>query len=58
MQYGAFMIVCVRCNRAEVTQHSAKQRAIKNALQHPDFSKQVGRGHERHNYLNHIIQIT
>lgn len=43
LQYGTFMIVCVRCNQKDFTPHSARQRAVKQALQHPDFSKQVGR---------------
>jgi hypothetical protein len=41
LEYGAFMIVCIRCNQDEVTRYTAKQRVIKAALQDEGFSKQV-----------------
>lgn len=41
LQYGAFMVVCIRCQPGDLTKYNARQRAIKAALQHEDFSKEV-----------------
>lgn len=62
LQYGAFMVICIRCQAGDLTKHNARQRAIKAALGHEDFSKEVWHKYQsptdHHSFLYTFYSMT